>query len=87
LKGFDNLVGYTTNVDDAVAGTYFTSDKAINFYKKVGGTVQNVARFTQTDFFRPYANNSGLMREPRVFVQATEPTAALCAEGDLWIWG
>jgi len=74
LKGWDNLIGYTTNADDAVAGTYFTSDKAINFYKKVG-------------FFRPYANNSGLMREPRVFVQSTEPTAALAAEGDIWIWG
>ncbi len=33
LKGWDNLIGYTTNADDAVAGTYFTSDKAINFYK------------------------------------------------------
>lgn len=87
LKGWDNLIGYTTNADDAIAGTYFTSDKAINFYKKVGGTVQNVARFTQTDFYRPYANNSGLMREPRVFVQSTEPTAALAAEGDIWIWG
>lgn len=87
LKGFDNLIGYTTNADDGIAGTYFTSDKAINFYKKVGGTVHNVARFTQTDFYRPYANNSGLMREPRVFIQATEPAAGLAAEGDIWIWG
>lgn len=83
----NNLVGYTTNVSDDIAGTYVTTDKSFSIYSKVGATVFKMLRITGKNWYMPVANASAEIRVPRVFIQATEPDAALSEVGDIWIWG
>ena len=83
---FNNLIGYTTNVSDSLAGTFVSTDKSYSIYSKVGATVFKMARFTGKDWYQPTANAVAEVRIPRTFVQATEPDAAYVADGDIWLW-
>jgi hypothetical protein len=87
LKGWDNLIGYTTNVSADIQGVYATTDASYIVYKKVAGVVFKMARYTDKNWFMPTADATAEVRVPRTFIQATEPAAALCADGDIWIWG
>jgi hypothetical protein len=82
----NNLVGYTTNVSDAIAGAYISTDKSFSIYSKVGATVFKMARMTGKEWFQPTANAAAEVRLPRTFVQATEPNAAYVQDGDIWLW-
>lgn len=87
LKNWDTLIGWTTNADPTIRGTYISTDAAFSIYNKVGAVVFKMARFSNKDWYMPTADASTEVRVPRTFIQATEPSAALCAEGDIWIWG
>lgn len=83
----NNLIGYTTNVSDDIAGTFISTDKSYSIYSKVGAAVFKMARFTGKEWYQPTADATAEVRVPRTFIQATEPSAALCVDGDIWIWG
>lgn len=83
----NNLIGYTTNASDDIAGGYLTTDKSFTLYKKSGATVTKMARFKDLEIYQMKANSSGEVRIPRTFVQATEPAAGESIDGDIWIWG
>ena len=83
----NNLIGYTTNVSDSIAGTFISTDKSFSVYSKVGATVFKMARMTGKNWYQPNANASAEVRVPRTFIQATEPTGTESEDGDIWIWG
>jgi hypothetical protein len=82
----NNLIGYTTNVSDSIAGAFISTDKSFSVYSKVGATVFKMARMTGKEWYQPTADATAEVRVPRTFVQATEPAAALVVDGDIWIW-
>lgn len=87
LKNWDTLIGWTTNADPLIRGTYISTDAAFSIYNKVGTAVFKMARFSNKDWYMPTADATAEVRVPRTFIQATEPSAALCVDGDIWIWG
>lgn len=82
----DNLIGYTTNASDDLAGPYIATAKSFSIYSKVGTAVFKMARFTGKNVYLPSANAAVEVRVPRTFVQATEPNAAYVQDGDIWLW-
>lgn len=85
-NGTDNLIGYTTNVSDDLAGPYVSTDKSFSIFSKVGATIFKMARFTGKAWYQPSADAAVEVRVPRTFVQATEPNAAYVQDGDIWLW-
>ena len=83
----NNLIGYTTNASDDVAGAFHTTDKSFIVYNKVGATVFKMARFSGKNWFQPNKDASAEVRVPRTFIQATEPSSTVAEDGDIWIWG
>lgn len=84
---WDNLVGYSTNASDDLAGAYIATGKSFSIYNKVGAANFKMARFSGKNWFQPVANASAEVRVPRTFIQATEPSGTISEDGDIWIWG
>lgn len=78
-----NGTGYLTSYD-RTAGVY----KPLNIRGStttIGAGGTDMLKVDTSSWYFKNANSTALTRQPRIFVQSTDPGAA-AADGDIWIW-